>query len=326
MAWIAWRQHRLTLAGVGALLTAAAGYVLITGLRMHHAYAAVTGCQPAASEVCQRVANDFANSYAQTTVATAGLLLFAPALIGAFTGAPLLAREFETGTFRYAFTQGIGRVRWAVAKLVPLAVVVTAAAALFSVLFSWAYQPLIGHRYGLSPLQPLMFAARGIAFAGWTLTVFAIGVLAGILIRRVIPAMFATLAAWAALAFATGLSLRGHYRPPVVTADPTISNPDWILSQQWMRDGRPASLSMIDGALHPIGIRAVTPEQFQPSPGTPDNVDPVHYLVQHGFTHLTTYQPASRFWPFQWIEGSWLLVLSLLLIATTVWLVRRRAS
>jgi hypothetical protein len=49
------------------------------------------------------------------------------------------------------------------------------------------------------------------------------------------------------------------------------------------------------------------------------------YLLHRGFTQLTSYQPASRFWPFQWIEGGWLLALSLLLIAATVWLVRRRA-
>ena len=35
---------------------------------------------------------------------------------------------------------------------------------------------------------------------------------------------------------------------------------------------------------------------------------------------------AGRFWPFQWIEGGWLLALSVLLIAATVWLVRRRAA
>jgi hypothetical protein len=40
---------------------------------------------------------------------------------------------------------------------------------------------------------------------------------------------------------------------------------------------------------------------------------------------LMHYQPASRFWPFQFIEGGWLLVLSALLIGATVWLVRRRA-
>ncbi len=50
------------------------------------------------------------------------------------------------------------------------------------------------------------------------------------------------------------------------------------------------------------------------------------YLVQHGYALWTSYQPASRLWPFQWIEGRWLLALSVLLIATTIWLVRRRAA
>jgi hypothetical protein len=52
----------------------------------------------------------------------------------------------------------------------------------------------------------------------------------------------------------------------------------------------------------------------------------VQCLSQHGYTQWTSYQPASRFWPFQWIEGGWLLALSALLIAVTVWLVRRRAA
>ena len=36
--------------------------------------------------------------------------------------------------------------------------------------------------------------------------------------------------------------------------------------------------------------------------------------------------PASHFWPFQWIQGGWLLALSGLLIAVTIWLVRRRVA
>ena len=49
-------------------------------------------------------------------------------------------------------------------------------------------------------------------------------------------------------------------------------------------------------------------------------------LAQHGYPTWTRYQPASRFWLFQWIEGGWLLALSVLLIAVTVWLVRRRVA
>jgi hypothetical protein len=44
----------------------------------------------------------------------------------------------------------------------------------------------------------------------------------------------------------------------------------------------------------------------------------VQYLIQHGYTHLTSYEPASWFWPFQWIEGSWLLALSLVLIGNAL--------
>jgi hypothetical protein len=49
-------------------------------------------------------------------------------------------------------------------------------------------------------------------------------------------------------------------------------------------------------------------------------------LAQHGYTQWTSYQPAGRFWTFQWIEGGWLLALSALLIAATIWLVQRRAA
>ena len=49
-------------------------------------------------------------------------------------------------------------------------------------------------------------------------------------------------------------------------------------------------------------------------------------LSRHGYTQWTSYQPSSRFWSSQWIEGGWLLALSVLLIAATVWLVRRRTT
>ena len=82
--------------------------------------------------------NDF---YAIWRNIVPGLLQVTPVLIGIFTGAPLLARELESGTFRFAWTQGAGRTRWVLVKLVLLAAAVTGAAAAFSLLFSWWYQP-----------------------------------------------------------------------------------------------------------------------------------------------------------------------------------------
>ena len=215
-----------------------------------------------------------------------------PALIGAFAGAPVLARELESGTFRYAWTQGFGRTRWAVAKLVLLAVAVTAAAGAFSVLVSWYIQPLFGAGDNNGPLYPTIFDLRGVALAAWTLAAFAIGVLAGILIRRVIPAMFATFAVYAGLAFVTGAFLRRHYATPLVSRDPNFNGRAWMISQLWTRGGKPGQpgrrSTRHSPDRHPgvdIGCGNLVRDSA--------SIDPVRYLVQHGYTQLTTYQPAA---------------------------------
>jgi hypothetical protein len=325
MAWVTWRQHRFTLAGVAALLAAAGAYLLILGVPMHAAFAAVSGCHPARAQVCQQAAGEFLNTYAPGTGVTLGLLQVIPVLIGAFAGAPVLAREFETGTFRFAWTQGFGRARWTIAKLVPLAVAVTLAAGAFSFLVSWYIQPILGAGDSNGPLSPSLFDLLGVALAAWTLVAFAMGALAGVVIRRVLPAIVATIAVWAGLAFGTGLVLRPHYATQVVTSNPNIPAQALVINQGWFKGGNPVSLEMMNQTFARVDIRAVTIELWQPGPATPPNLDPVQYLIQHGFSQLTTYQPASHFWPFQLIECGWLLVLSLGLIAVTVWLVRRRA-
>ncbi len=97
MAWVTWRQHRATLAGVAVFLGALAVYLWLTGLQIHHSYA--TACHPASSLACDI---NFAGRYAISVNILRVLLQAVPALIGAFAGAPLLARELETGTFRFA--------------------------------------------------------------------------------------------------------------------------------------------------------------------------------------------------------------------------------
>ena len=324
MTWVTWRQHRMMLAGVVAMLGAVGLYLLKTGLQIHHAFAATTAACPHFSGWnCQQALAFLSLQYGSGTgmILVAALLQVVPALIGAFVGAPVLAREFETGTFRYTWSQGFGRARWAAAKLALLAVAVAAVAEAFSLVFSWCYGPIIGApRY--SALGSTTFDLRGVVLAAWTLAAFAIGALAGVLIRRVVPAMAATLAAWTGLALATGLYLRRHYETPLVTSHPNVAPSAWVVGQWWTRGGQPASLSTINQILQS------GPGGAQASGSVPGSVDPAqyHYLIQHGFTEWTSYQPASRFWPFQFIEGGWLLVLSLLLIAATVWVVRRRAA
>lgn len=303
MAWVTWRQHRLTLAGLVAVLGAVSLYLLFIGQQ----------------------ARSFSGIAGHSLTLTAALFQVIPALIGAFVGAPVLAKELESGTFRYTWTQGFGRARWTVATLAPLAVAVAVLAGAVGFVFSWCYEPLIGGRYGASPLAGNTFDLHEVAFAAWTLTAFSIGVLAGILIRRVVPAMFATLVAWSGLAVVTGVFLRPHYEAPLVTSKPNLPSTDWAMSQWWTRGGKPVSTSTIDEVLQRAGA-TVNGGAVTQSPGSAlGNMSPNQYLLHHGFTQFLSYQPASRFWPFQWIEGGWLLALSVLLMGTAVWVVHRRA-
>ena len=320
MAWVTWRQHRIALAGVAALLGAWAVYLWLTGLQLRHAYAAATACHPASSIACGEIISEFNFSYGDPALTAAVLLQTVPALIGAFVGAPVLARELETGTFRYAWTLGISRRRWTLGKLVPLAIAVAAAAGVFSLLFSWFFQPFFADGNNI-PFTAELFDLRVVALPAWTLAAFAIGALAGMLIRRVVPAIAATLAAWAGLALTAALYLRQHYAVPLRTSNLNVPGSAWIMSQWWTKGGKfaftnwhdaPASLVRQCSAPGPLG---------KGSPGTL-----YQCFAQHGYTRWTSYQPGSRFWPFQWIEGGWLLALSVLLIAATVWLVRRRAA
>jgi hypothetical protein len=318
MAWVTWRQHRAALAGVAVLLGALAVYLWITGLQARHVYAAVAACHPASSPACQDLLGDFSKTYARSQT-IAALLQVVPVLVGAFAGAPVLARELETGTFRYAWTQGFGRWRWTVAKLALLAVTVAAAAGAFGVLCSWYFAPFLAGGQQ-TPLAPTVFDLRGVALAGWTLAAFAIGVLAGMLIRRVVPAIAVTLAAWSALALTAGIYLREHYLTPLVTSNPGLPGSAWIISQWYTKGGQPVSPSVISQVLQGDPVQRIGLHLLKQA------VNPARYLARHGYTSWTGYQPGSRFWPFQWIEGGWLLALSVLLIAATVWLVRRRAA
>jgi ABC-type transport system involved in multi-copper enzyme maturation permease subunit len=326
------RQHRFALVGVATLLGALAVVLWIVGLQLHHAYAAAIACHRASSPACQDLVNTF-NSM-DSFLSNGVILQAVPVLIGAFLGAPVLAWELETGTFRYAWTQGFGRWRWTLAKLVPLAILLVAATGAFGVLLSWYYQPYFAtgnQALGLtelSPFNPGVFDLREVAFPAWVLAAFAIGALAGMLIRRVVPAIAITLVVYAGLAFAAGLYLREHYLTPLLTTNLTLPGSAWILSQWWTKGGVTLSQSTMHQVMDPVFQRlmpAVPPDQVHLYKGS-TFLDTERYLTQHGYTYWTRYQPGSRFWPFQWIEGGWLVALSVLLIAATIWLVRRRAT
>ncbi len=323
LLWVAWLRYRTSLAVSAGLLALVAVAVLVQGNRMRSAYAVLQACTPPSSAQCNFAFVTFHDAYGDAGFAGA-IFVWVPGLIGAFAGAPLLARELETGTFRFAWTQGVGRMRWLVALLVPGALGVVAVTAAFGGLITWFKQPLIDS--GIEQrLHGSIFPTTGIAVAGWGLAAFAIGALAGLVLRRVVPALAVTLALWTGLAFVAS-TLRAHYAVPLSTSGLELPNSDLPVEQWWTRGGVRVDSAQIDQALQAIGVQSTNGGgTFRAGPGS-SSIDPVQYLLQHGYTQWTSYQPDSRYWSFQLVEFAWLTALSLLLCAATLWLVRRKAA
>jgi hypothetical protein len=133
------------------------------------------------------------------------------------------------------------------------------------------------------------------------------------------PALSAHPGPRAGLALATVLFLRKHYQTPLVTkGSPSYNNPPWVVGQWYTGpNGATVSQQTIRNVMGhaPASVR----NSLNPNAATA-------YLSAHHYTQWSAYQPESRFWHFQLIEGGWLLALSLILLAATVWLVRRRAA
>ena len=334
LTWVTWRQSRAALAGAAALLGVIAVYLAYMGWHIHRAYDSFDACSPAshrdvalggrpiAASACGELERAFMSFYGtgQGSVVASGinaqvvpfLLLAVPVLIGAFVGGPVLARELESGTFRFAWTQGAGRVRLAAARLVPLAVVVTAAAYGLSALFSWYIGPFV--QAGVTGKYPMqLFGTMGTDFAAWTLFSFAVAAFAGVLLRRAVPAMAASIVVLTTADVVTMMALRQHYATPVVVTGNEPAGIGNLVVGNWFTTtgGAPANQVTV---LKSVGR---LPFGVTPSPAL---------LAKHHYLQWWSYQPTSRWWQFQLTEGGWLLAASLLLIAAAVLLIRRRPA
>ncbi len=313
LTWVTWRQHRAALAGTLALLGGTALVLLINGRAMHRAYAGIAMCGGTPCEVPYQL---FTGKYQAWAQFLPRFLTFLPAVIGVFVGAPLVARELESGTYRFAWTQGRGRVRWIEAKLVLLGSTLTLLAVAFSWCFSWWFGPWhsIMGRMGSGQAYEI----EGLVFAARTLFAFTSGVFLGAVIRRTVPAMAATAALWLAVAWPTTIYLRPLIQPAKVVSDAAYIGIDkaWTISS-WVQDGSGHHLSdsqvtTLAGRARAAGVQSS--DQF------------TSWLAQHHYTRWDSYQPDSRFWHFQAVEASCWVLAALLFAAATVWWLRRRAA
>jgi ABC-2 family transporter protein len=342
--WLTVRQFR------AQALVAAAGVVVLgvvvalVGAHVLHDWSSVSGC--ATSADCSVASNAFESKYQEIDQWLDVLVLVLPGLIGVFWGAPLVARELETGTFRLAFSQSVSRRRWILTKLAVLGLSGIAVAGLCSLLVTWWAAPL--DRVGSGPFST--FDSRGIVPLAYAALAFTLGVAIGAVTRRTVPAMVATLVSFVGLRVFLAELVRPHLMAALVDRAPfqflqprrvTIGNHlprgSWVLSESIVNKGGHAisggQLGLLTGqsvSVGPAGVSiagAGSCPDLTPSgrPGTTTNL--VQQCVnQLHLTDVIRYQPPSRYWPFQIEESLLCLALALLLAGLSLWWVRRRIS
>jgi hypothetical protein len=321
MTWLTWRQHRgeaVTL----AVLVAAIGIILVLlGVPMHALFPLGTDhcVVPPLDQTCRIGLTQLQEGYGY---ARPMLILFnlVPFAIGAFLGAPLLARELEAGTWQLAWTQAVPRMRWLAVKLTALATLTLLLTAAFSALATWYRQPL--DLFGSARFEIDGFDVSGLTPPAYALFAFALATAAGMLLRRSLPALAAALVAFVAVRVTIAGWLRPHYRTPItlIEAIPARSRDvkvgtanlrDWILDE---------------GISDPAGKRfhglAATIEEHK---ALDAGTDPTTYLHDQGFHRWVTYQPADRFWIFQLTESGIFVGLAIILLALLMLRINRRA-
>lgn len=315
MTWLMWRQHRGQLSVAAIALAAFAVLLLVTGVQIASEYQqALLTC--ASTNSCATLANTLTlGSPILFTLVT--LTAAAPALLGLFWGAPLVSREVETGTSEYVWTQSISRRHWLTVKTGWLVLATAACTASVAALVTWWSGP--NNSLKQNRFEPSQFDIQGIVPVGYALFAVALGLCAGTLLRRTLPALAVTLVAFGAARILTEYYLRPRYIAPITRTFPLGSpvfpaGSFWSLDQGSITpDGQTHSGGLLKGPLSqvPTACQALVGQDAGPR-------RLVSCLGAHGYKGYITYQPADRYWTFQGIETGIFIALAATLITLTV--------
>jgi len=296
MSWVTWRQHRLEGAWSLAIGAALAAAVIFVAYQLHAA-----SCGGQANSYC--FSNELGGTIAQGIVRLNlyqyGLVVL-PALAGAFIGCPLVAREVENGTHRLAWTQGVTRLRWLAVKLVLVFVPLLAVAAV-----AGALEVVLINQLGTTPNHWAFFDQQAPVVVAATLFALALGLAAGAVIGKSVPAMAVTLVAFVVVRVGLAEIARPMYIAPLSYKSVDLNTQTGAVypSAWWLDDP-----SYYDNAGHCLGTVTFNGYRGQAA-----------YFVQH-------FQPGDRFWAFQSIESAILTILAAALIGFTIYWVTRRLS
>ena len=293
MIWVSWRQHRGQAIACLAVLAALAVYAILLGTSMRTAFDhdALTACLARSQgTACPGAIQAFTNRFgSEVNIAFWSVALIVPGLIGVLVGGSLIARELEYGTWRLAWSQTVPRARWLAVKLALVTGGLIVLGAAMTAVITWYRAPmdrLTGH------LQHNSYDFEGLVLTAYILSAFGFAVLAGLLLRRSIPAMVAAFIPWLAIRLVIEFVFRPHFMTPL-TVQGNCGPPN----------GCGQGLGFVPQATGRIGD-----------------------LVLSINGNVVTYQPADRFWPFQFIEAGIFVALTAAALGATIWLLHRRAT
>jgi len=286
-AWLTWCQHRAALLVSAVVATALTAVTVLLGNHVH----TLDGCADGASAAfdsphrqCLLEAQSTAGHLAAAMQTGTWLTL----ALGLFWGAPLISREFETGTVAIAWGQDMTPTRWLVGRFAFLliiawtltGVVAAGAKSSFTRVFPGASE-MLRNRF-----KPTVFQSDLLPMLGYTTLALALGVAMSAFLRRTLPAMALTAFTYFVVRAVLGAKRSGYLEPESTT----------------VRFGTDAP------RLH--GGLIVSGNSTRTRP------------------YLTTYrfQPASRLHLFEVIETGICLALAVLLLAATLVVIRCRQS
>jgi ABC-type transport system involved in multi-copper enzyme maturation permease subunit len=329
MSWVVWRQYRSQGAIALALLAAFAAAELSTGFQMAAAWHSLLENCPAAGTDLQGSSCSGGNIIGELGNDLRVLSVLAPAIIGLLWGAPLVAHEMETGTTTFAWTQGITRSRWLLVKagwLLLAAAVWGGAVGALVTFWSGPVNAMRGDQF-----KGNFFATQGLVPLGYAVFATALGITAGALLRRTLPAIAVTLGGFIGVRLIVSSYLRPHIMPAVTTITSmtsTWSPPGiaWIFGANFIgKSGQVLNSTVgVNGIPLTAACAKLVPGGVLNGPGSGNPARALSCMQSAGFRQAVTYQPAWRYWPFQGIETGIYVLLAAVLLAVAWYVLRRR--
>ncbi|MFC8290970.1 ABC transporter permease [Streptomyces sp. NPDC057242] len=292
-SWVTVRQYRRTLWLTGALVLlalAVIGVLRIWDAQYPDVYV---------EDGYQRVADNNSGYHmlrgAMEQFSVAMVLL--PFLTGVFVAGPLIAREFESGTYKVSLTQSVSPAAWLRAKLLTTTAVAVGTTLVLTAIYLIGWGRVSGTwQFNWADRGP--YEINGVVLVSYVLLAVAVGALVGQLVRRTLLAMAAT-GGIVGVVMLVLSSFRWDFLAVRTVTGPALEN---------------ASTLMIpgDGLLVEQGLIGVSGKRLPGWFCHPD-APAEHCRPGEGIAaQYADYHPRSHLWPTQLIETGILLGLAAL--------------